>query len=347
MPLLDNRWEVNFKKPLGEGGFGQVYRGKDTSSTPQTEVAAKRVALASEGERKAFADEVGVLRRVSGHPSIIRLHGDASVDKCGWMFLEMATGGELFDRLIDSGSLSERAAWPYVRNLAQALDFCASKGVIHRDIKLENVMLCGDDPHGIRLIDFGLAVQLPLDEDGHLKHPNIMLTDSAGTQAYRAPEVSSNGYDPFKVDVWALGILTFSLCSGFFPMQEAKLQDWRFAKFVKETQDNNLGAVDAIFKMYKRKNHFSPELTTLIDHMLLVDPKQRWSVGEVVRSAWLSEPPGGWEAFEDDDDGIVYRSCSAGMDDMDCDRAAAPIPDDAVPLSRQRAVRDPFPSDLA
>ena len=78
-------------------------------------------------------------------------------------------------------------------------------------------MLCAEDPHTIKLIDFGLAVQLQRDDSGTLL-PNQTLVDSAGTQAYRAPEVSRAGYDPTKVDAWALGILLFSLCAGFFPL---------------------------------------------------------------------------------------------------------------------------------
>merc|ERR1719424_2670753 len=124
-------------------------------------------------------------------------------------------------------------AWPYISRLAAALAECHERGVVHRDLKLENVMLCAEDPKGIRLIDFGLAVQLELDASGKVVEGQL-LTDSAGTQAYRAPEVTTEGYDPLKVDIWAMGIVLFSLVAGFFPMQEAREEDWRFKRVAAE-----------------------------------------------------------------------------------------------------------------
>ena len=133
------------------------------------------------------------------------------------MFMEMATGGELFDLLISAGSLSEEAAWPYISALVSGVLHCHKLGVVHRDLKLENVMLCSDDPRAIRIIDFGLAVVLPLAEDGSIKES--LLEGAAGTPSYRAPEVTTGPYSPPGLDVWSLGILSFSLVAGFFPLQ--------------------------------------------------------------------------------------------------------------------------------
>jgi len=251
----------------------------------------------------------------------------------GWMVMEMATGGELFDRLIDSGSLSERAAWPYASALVAALDHCLKHAVVHRDVKLENIMLCAEDPRAIRLIDFGLAVQLPLDGDGR-PDPAFELTDSAGTQAYRAPEVSMAGYQPHKVDVWAAGIVLFSLCAGFFPLQEAKEDDWRYRKLVRD-QLAGVGACDSIFRMYRRTCGYSSELKTLLDHMLLVDVGKRWSVTDVKGAAWLETPPAGPPEAQGDGEETVFRGLSADDDDM----APLELPEDAVPIARQRANR--------
>ena len=109
------------------------------------------------------------------------------------------------------------ASWPYVSALASAVRHCHSRGIVHRDLKLENVMLCSDNPRAIRLIDFGLAIQLRM-ADGDMVDETFF--DTAGTQAYRAPEINSNGtgYSPLKVDVWAMGVIIFSLVAGFFPL---------------------------------------------------------------------------------------------------------------------------------
>merc|ERR1719261_793517 len=129
---------------------------------PPIAVAAKNLTLSSESDRETVQKEVDMLKLVAGHPSVITCHGFEEVagpPKTAWVFMELASGGELFDRLIDSGNLTERATWPYARALVDGVLYCHSKGVVHRDVKLENIMLCVEDPHAIKLIDFGLAVQ--------------------------------------------------------------------------------------------------------------------------------------------------------------------------------------------
>ena len=335
---IADRWEVRTGKEVGEGGFGKVYMAFDGSEDPPLEVAAKKVPLKNDADHKGFREELSVLKTVHDHGSIITLMGDAEETGVGWMFMEMASGGELFDRLIESGSLSEKAAWPYVRGLVEALAHCHSKGVVHRDVKLENVMLCAEDPRAVRLIDFGLALQLDIaeGEPGGIA-PNQTIKDPAGTQAYRAPEVSRAGYEPSKVDVWSTAIVLFSLASGFFPLQEAHPSDWRFKKLAAQQADG-LGACEALYKMYKRNCPFSPALRELLNGMLEIDPAKRLSLSAVLSSEWLSTDPCGAADADDDDDKPVYRSASG---DGDFGDAGAPVEltEDMIPICRQRAKR--------
>jgi len=231
-------FDVNLSRVLGEGGFGKVFRAKDISEDPPMECAAKQVTSMPEAELKK---EVELMRQVGDHPSIISFrhfeqvaadHETPEVRNSSWIFMEMATGGELFDRLIDSGNLTERAVAPYFKGIVEGLLHCHARGVVHRDIKLENVMLCAEDPHVIKLVDFGLAVRMPSKADGGGGfEEGALLYDKVGSKSYRAPEVlASRGYRAPPVDVWALGITVFSLVSGFFPLDEAKESDWRFAR---------------------------------------------------------------------------------------------------------------------
>jgi hypothetical protein len=105
---VGRRWQVRLDKSIGEGGFGAVFRAKDTKGSPPCDSAAKRVSLTNPVDKEAFHTELSVLHVVHDIESVIGLQGSADTGEHGWMFLEMATGGELFDRLIDSGSLSER-----------------------------------------------------------------------------------------------------------------------------------------------------------------------------------------------------------------------------------------------
>jgi serine/threonine protein kinase len=201
---------------------------------------------------------------------------------------------------------------------------------VHRDLKLENIMLSAENPNAVRLIDFGLAVALNMENGKPVDTP---LKDNAGTQAYRAPEVyNKKGYSALKVDVWAMGIVLFSLCSGFFPVQEAKEDDWRFKRLAKD-QAKKVGACESIFKTYKRACPFSAALKGLVDGMLTIDPGKRLSVDGMCQTEWLNKPPA---SVSSGSGGPVYRGVDGDDDDMEDEFS---VPDDAIPLERQRARR--------
>jgi len=324
---------VNLDRVLGEGGFGKVYRAKDASSY---ECAAKQVH-ATPAVRDSVMREVKFLQEIGQHPSIIQMRGfveldgkhDASIANSFWIFMEMATGGELFDRLIDSGQLSEKATRPYMQGMAEGLKHCHSRSIVHRDIKLENVMLCAEDPYAVKIVDFGLAVFSDLNKP-------TKFTDRVGSKSYRAPEIlSGGGYLGHPVDVWALGIVVFSLVSGFFPLDEARNSDWRFTRLAGD-QARGVGACDSFYSMYKRSCPFTPELKQLLDAMLMIDPKVRVTIEQVCGHPWLSM---GMEScqMEYDENGnqIVYRS-AGGMED---DEPMEPIElaEGMMTISRQKA----------
>merc|ERR1719453_2087084 len=121
--------------------------------------------------------------------------------------MELASGGELFDRLIDAGKLAEATLEPYLFAMADALAYLHGRGIVHRDIKLENALLDAEDPRALKLIDFGLSVRVELDVNGRFVPKRYF--DSAGSKSYRAPEMLARGggYQLPPTDVWALGIV--------------------------------------------------------------------------------------------------------------------------------------------
>mmetsp|Transcript_68852 Transcript_68852/g.153664 ORF Transcript_68852/g.153664 Transcript_68852/m.153664 type:complete len:343 (-) Transcript_68852:448-1476(-) len=332
-------FEANVSRKLGDGGFGEVFRAKDQSEDPPVECAAKKIPLKSKSDVEVVEHEVDVLKAVSGHPAVIGLRGFHKDERFAWLFMELATGGELFDRLIDSGNLSEKACWPYAKALVEGVLHCHNHGVIHRDIKLENIMLSAEDPGAIKLIDFGLAAQMKAGADG--KPVFEKLYESVGTKSYRAPEINDkSGYMGPPVDTWSMGIVLFSLASGFFPLEEAKQSDWRYAKLAAD-QKRGIGACESIYSMYKRKCPFSTNLREMLDGMLTIDTTKRPSLVELSSCAYLQPPvraASNSGEYDNYDDPVVYRSAMAMDEDEPCEPFEPPP--EAMRISRQMACRD-------
>lgn len=337
-------FEVQLNRVIGKGGFGAVYRAKDHSEEPPVECAAKLLKLRSKKDITAAEHEVEVLRLVVGHASVIELRGYFQLDGSSagkldaWLFMEIATGGELFDRLVDSGNLTERATRPYAKALVQGVQHCHSKGVVHRDIKLENIMLCAEDPSALKLIDFGLAF---IADEGQLHEQR--LHEQVGTKSYRAPEIceaKQSGYLGPPVDVWCIGIVIFSLASGFFPLDEAKPTDWRF-KRLQQDQAAGLSACVSIYSMYKRACPFTAPLREMLDAMLMIDPQRRISLTEVAAHAWFEPPAAQPAAYEEDDYAapVVFRSAGCFDDEDEEELPPFEPPSEAMPIVRQPAER--------
>uniref|UniRef100_A0A7S0NUL0 Protein kinase domain-containing protein n=1 Tax=Calcidiscus leptoporus TaxID=127549 RepID=A0A7S0NUL0_9EUKA len=288
--------------------------------------------------------EVACMRLVGGHPTIIKfLHYQEAPHARGeaWVFLELATGGDLFDRLTDAGSLTEGSTRPYAVGLLSALNHCHCKGLVHRDVKLDNVLLSAEDPFGVKLIDFGLAVQVPLKDDGSFL-PDHRIYDGVGTKSYKAPEIFAprSGYEAPPVDSWALGITLFSLLAGFFPFDQANGADWRYTQFTQGVR-GDASACDVLFATYKRACTFSAPCKQLLDGLLCADPKARLSVRAAAEHEWCKAPPVAFHSQQSADaDGveIVYRSCHDERDRLDeALTEALELPDEAVRVTRQVA----------
>mmetsp|Transcript_16526 Transcript_16526/g.35056 ORF Transcript_16526/g.35056 Transcript_16526/m.35056 type:complete len:356 (+) Transcript_16526:374-1441(+) len=345
-------FEVNLDRLLGSGGFGSVFHAKEIIDGVPQEVAAKRVTCNDESTRALVRKEVALMELCGTHENIIQMRGFLEVNNLAWIFLELATGGELFDRLIDSGSLSERAARPYAKGLASALAHCHDKGVVHRDVKLENAMLCAHDAHALKLLDFGLAVQVPLSERGGFEEEKFF--DGVGSRSYKAPEMwsASAGYLAPPVDAWALGVTLFSLTSGFFPFDKAAQDDWRFVNFAQQVS-SGVSACDALFGTYKRPCPYSPELKELLDSLLSLDPHNRPSMRAVQAHSWLApaDAPSAaadsaeFAPFDDSaelhaSEEVLYRCIEPENAKTAKSESAADLPPEAMRVQRQCAERE-------
>lgn len=219
-------------KTLGEGEFGKVKLGWRRDGSVQVAVKLiRREALGGNPSRlPKIYREINILRGLS-HPNIVRLHEMTETDKYIGIVLEYASGGELFDYILLHRYLKDNAARKLFAQLISGVGYLHKKGIVHRDLKLENLLL--DRNKNIIITDFGFANtfnpedQLEEDIEYNLtnrefvkrrglehvqadgKRRGDLMQTSCGSPCYAAPElvVTDSLYTGRKVDVWSCGVI--------------------------------------------------------------------------------------------------------------------------------------------
>ncbi|ESW09659.1 hypothetical protein PHAVU_009G145400 [Phaseolus vulgaris] len=201
-------------RTIGEGTFAKV---KFAQNTETGESVAMKVLDRSTIIKHKMVDqikrEISIMKLVR-HPYVVRLYEVLASRTKIYIILEFITGGELFDKIIHHGRLSEADSRRYFQQLIDGVDYCHSKGVYHRDLKPENLLL--DSLGNIKISDFGLSA---LPEQGV-----SILRTTCGTPNYVAPEVLSHkGYNGAVADVWSCGVILYVLLAGYLPFDELDL----------------------------------------------------------------------------------------------------------------------------
>ncbi|KAG8369167.1 hypothetical protein BUALT_Bualt15G0123100 [Buddleja alternifolia] len=185
------KYEVG--RTIGEGTFAKV---KFAQNTETGESVAMKVLDRSTIIKHKMVDQV-----IASRTKI-------------YIVLEFITGGELFDKIVHHGRLSESESRRYFQQLIDGVDYCHSKGVYHRDLKPENLLL--DSQANLKISDFGLSA---FPGEG----VNLLRT-TCGTPNYVAPEVLSHkGYNGALADVWSCGVILYVLMAGYLPFDEIDL----------------------------------------------------------------------------------------------------------------------------
>ncbi|XP_054799000.1 CBL-interacting serine/threonine-protein kinase 8-like isoform X7 [Prosopis cineraria] len=201
-------------RTIGEGTFAKVKFAQNTESGES--VAMKVLDRSTIIEHKMVDQikrEISIMKLVR-HPNVVRLHEVLASRTKIYIILEFITGGELFDKIVHHGRISEAESRRYFQQLVDGVDFCHSMGVYHRDLKPENLLL--DSQGNMKISDFGLSA---LPEQGV-----SILRTTCGTPNYVAPEVLSHkGYDGAMADVWSCGVILYVLLAGYLPFDELDL----------------------------------------------------------------------------------------------------------------------------
>ncbi|ORZ30281.1 kinase-like domain-containing protein [Catenaria anguillulae PL171] len=200
-------------KAIGKGASASVYRARHRATGEW--VAIKRIHLPSQPRPDAIVNEVRVMQTIgSQHPYLLGYLGGMVVAAGAevWMVMELMEGGALADVLehrVGVGIAHVPMAW-IAKSVVAALEYLHSRGIAHRDIKSENVLI---DHHGrVKLCDYGFACYL---EDGHISDVRVGRRETlVGTPYWLAPEVIKHRSYSFAVDIWGLGILTIEMIDG-------------------------------------------------------------------------------------------------------------------------------------
>ncbi|KGN56948.2 CBL-interacting serine/threonine-protein kinase 7 [Cucumis sativus] len=255
---------------LGRGSFAKVYQAVSLAdnSTVAIKIIDKSKTIGAVMER-CIVREVAAMRRLDHHPNILKIHEVMATKSKIYLVVEFAGGGELLAKISRRGRFTETVARRYFQQLVSALKFCHDNGVVHRDVKPQNLLL--DEQGNLKVSDFGLSALPEQLRDG-------LLHTSCGTPAYSAPEVmtcrSGSGYDGGKADAWSCGVILFVMLSGFLPFD-----------------DSNLAAMYR--KIHRREfqipNWVSKPVRFLIYHLLDPNPKTRMSIEALMQNPWFKK----------------------------------------------------------
>lgn len=208
-PRVTAKYDI--KALIGRGSFSRVVRVEHKST--RQPYAIKMIETRYREGREVCESELCVLRRVR-HTNIIQLMEVFETAERVYMVMELATGGELFDRIIARGSFTERDATRVLQMVLDGVKYLHTLGITHRDLKPENLLYYhpGADSK-IIITDFGLA-------SSRKKGDECLMKTTCGTPEYIAPEILVRKPYTNAVDMWALGVISYILLSGTMPFED-------------------------------------------------------------------------------------------------------------------------------
>ena len=207
--VLGGRYEI--LGLLGEGGFGAVYRAHDR--TLQREIALKTIhphLVSNAHLYERFKREILLSSKIT-HKHVVRVHDLVEFGELKCISMQFVEGRDLASLLRQEGQLSSERALPIARQIASALQAAHDSGVVHRDLKPQNVLL--DKQGNAYIADFGIARSL---EGGATMTETGALV---GTMAYMSPEQARGEVPDHRADIYALGLILYEMVTGQLPFQ--------------------------------------------------------------------------------------------------------------------------------
>ncbi|XP_065194023.1 testis-specific serine/threonine-protein kinase 1-like [Sycon ciliatum] len=203
-----------FGDALGTGAYAKVLLAKVRSTGGKVAVKVVNRRKAPKDYLKKFLPrEIEVLQKLH-HPNCVKVYEIFEHDEKVYFFMELAENGDLLEYINSRGYIPEEEARRLLIQLLDALEYCHTLGIAHRDLKCENLLL--DTEFNIKVSDFGFATQFNKDQ---------LLKTFCGSCAYASPEILyGQPYDGRKSDMWSIGVVLYAMVCGKLPFNDADMK---------------------------------------------------------------------------------------------------------------------------
>ena len=274
---VKNHYEII--KKLGEGSYGKTYKVKNKDSSDIR--AMKQMDKVKIPDMNLFKNEINIMS-ILDHPNIIKLYEIFEDEKYFYLIIEYCDGGELLHRIRERNEkgnpFKEKEIAEIFKEIISAISYCHDNNVVHRDLKLENILFLNKNENSeIKIIDFGVSTILEKKEN-KIKRLNSKI----GTVYYMSPEILKGSYTEL-CDIWACGVILYIMVFGFPPFNG----------------NNDKEIYESIKKgKIEFPNKISKNLKDLFNHMLCSE-KTRFNAKQVLEHVWIKK-----KAPDSDNEGI-------------------------------------------
>ncbi|KAF2151706.1 putative calcium/calmodulin-dependent protein kinase [Myriangium duriaei CBS 260.36] len=262
----EKKSKYKFGRTLGAGTYGVVREAESSQGKVAIKIILKKNV---KGNDQMVYDELEMLQNLK-HAHIVKFHDWFESKDKYYIVTQLATGGELFDRICEKGRFTEKDASSTIKQVLEAVEYLHKNDVVHRDLKPENLLyLTKAEDSSLVLADFGIAK--------HLDSPEGVLKTMAGSFGYAAPEIMLKQGHGKPVDMWSMGVITYTLLCGYSPFRSENMAD-----LIEETRHGRVIFHERYWK------DVSKEAKEFILTMLQPDAKNRSTATKALQHPWIA-----------------------------------------------------------
>ena len=259
------------------------------------EFAVKTIQKRNDKTKNVVLKELDILNLGRRHANIVELMDAYEEKDCFRLVFTKMDKRTMSDQVYDFGAFTEEDASMITRDVATALEFLHSHRVVHRDLKLENILVTPESFYPVQVCDFGLSSRSRRDSRCD-EHETEFMSSAVGTVDYIAPEVANvwltrTGHYTEKCDMWSLGVVLFIIVSGerpFCPPRSNLCCCRGRARACEYCEENLLEYTRAgAYSMGDRWMDISDEAIDLVSKLLEVDPDKRYNAQQVLQHPWI------------------------------------------------------------